>query len=437
MRRVLVGCVVAWAGLVSGGKCAGGEADDLLARARKAQTGSTDTDRADAVVQFQVTLSLDGHKVRFDGECVARAGECDRLTLTVQYDGSAVKFTALGTRDGVRHCTKAGGGNVPWYSLHLESGRFLDSLRDAARAPLLHGSADSQLLFSEKIGGRAAVGFNFRPPREEPAWRYYFDRETGVLLKAALRREGRQGFREEFVYTGHSETTAGAADGRTLESAGIEADPVAVADFLRKQTADPARAERIKALMVKLGHDDFVVREQATKDLVALGRPALPPLERATKSNDPEVARRAEIAVDLIRARLTNETMSAAVRVLTRGQPAGTTAVLLDLLPAADPEVAGEIRAALAALARRGGKTDAALEKAVRDPDEVKRRAAETALGTDGGKYLNQPGRRLYPGPCKFPAKVVISVSGNPTAEVEFVGVQFFNRLDDRVFAKP
>lgn len=50
---------------------------------------------------------------------------------------------------------------------------------------------------------------------------------------------------------------------------------------------------KIDMALKDLGHDLHARREAATKELVAVGLPAMPTLERAMKSGDPEVARRA------------------------------------------------------------------------------------------------------------------------------------------------
>jgi hypothetical protein len=61
-------------------------------------------------------------------------------------------------------------------------------------------------------------------------------------------------------------------------------------------------SERIDKLVQKLGAEDYATREQAQKDLTALGRPALPALEKAAKeSTDAEVRARAAEAATTIR----------------------------------------------------------------------------------------------------------------------------------------
>ena len=57
---------------------------------------------------------------------------------------------------------------------------------------------------------------------------------------------------------------------------------------------DPAIAQEIAALVKRLGDDDWSARESASKSLREIGASAKPQLESAAKSNDPEIAARAE-----------------------------------------------------------------------------------------------------------------------------------------------
>src|SRR5690606_5677502 len=70
--------------------------------------------------------------------------------------------------------------------------------------------------------------------------------------------------------------------------------PVALAQDGGKQPA-PAEAldARVERLVRQLGDRAYERREQAQRELVAIGRPALPALREAAKSQDPEVASRA------------------------------------------------------------------------------------------------------------------------------------------------
>src|SRR5437764_11760888 len=55
--------------------------------------------------------------------------------------------------------------------------------------------------------------------------------------------------------------------------------------------------KEIDRLVKQLGDDDFKKREAATKRLTAIGEPALDALQKATTSDDPEVALRAKYIV--------------------------------------------------------------------------------------------------------------------------------------------
>src|SRR5688572_23900948 len=83
----------------------------------------------------------------------------------------------------------------------------------------------------------------------------------------------------------------GAAD----EKPGVKLDPAAV-----------------RKLVEQLGSTDFATRHRATQELSKLEE-APEALREATKSNDPEVRRRAQTAVDVIAARAENKAFKALV----------------------------------------------------------------------------------------------------------------------------
>jgi uncharacterized protein (TIGR03067 family) len=64
---------------------------------------------------------------------------------------------------------------------------------------------------------------------------------------------------------------------------------------LRGDPAKQGEQDRIARLIKQLGDDRFATREAASRELVAIGKPALPALRRAAaSSDDPEMRRRAE-----------------------------------------------------------------------------------------------------------------------------------------------
>lgn len=58
---------------------------------------------------------------------------------------------------------------------------------------------------------------------------------------------------------------------------------------------------KIEKLVARLGAEVWKDRELATRELIKIGKPAIPALEKAAKSEDPEVRIRARGALDLIR----------------------------------------------------------------------------------------------------------------------------------------
>ena len=59
------------------------------------------------------------------------------------------------------------------------------------------------------------------------------------------------------------------------------------------------------------------------------------------------------------------------------------------------------------------------------------------ALGRDGGAFEKQPGRRLLLSGIKHPMKVIGYRDGKKILEWEVTELQYFNKLDDSVFARP
>jgi len=77
--------------------------------------------------------------------------------------------------------------------------------------------------------------------------------------------------------------------------------------------ADPAAGRRIDDLIDQLGDHDWEVRDQATRDLIKLGKPALQKLLAATRSTDAEVKWRADHILREIRDRSPSSAITAAV----------------------------------------------------------------------------------------------------------------------------
>ena len=124
---------------------------------------------------------------------------------------------------------------------------------------------------------------------------------------------------------------------------------------------DEARATAIKKLIQQLGDDRFAVRENAHAALIAIGRPALPALLEARKSEDIEVRHRAEVILEAIRTSLP---------------------VLLENLKDKDVRVRADAAETLERLGAQAKPAVTALTEALKDKEAAVREAAISALLT-------------------------------------------------------
>jgi hypothetical protein len=291
-----------------------------------------------------------------------------------------------------------------------------------------------------KVEGKAAasvkVSFKGRPDVH-----LFFEKSTGLLIKSEYRRK-EAGSQQEAVhaeiFSDYREVNPARADEQALTAAKVPTDDKSLLEFLRKRTLADGERDKIKMLIRKLGDSSFQVREKAKDDLIALKETAAPFLGEALKDPDTEIATRAKECLEKI-GKVPDDTLSSPViRLLSLRKPAGTAEVLLAYLPSApDETVAQEVRTALAAAALRDGKPDKVLVDALQDKHPLRRAAAAYALGRDGGTIKERPGQRLLLPGIKRPTKSVQFRDGKKVLEWELVEVQFFNKLDDSVFAKP
>jgi hypothetical protein len=295
------------------------------------------------------------------------------------------------------------------------------------------------LLDDTRVNGRPVRGVKVSY-KGQPDTHLYFDKESGFLVKYAYRAKKTGDMQEalhETVLSDYREPDLASADETILREARIEADGPALLAFIRKQTPNPELLDKARALIGKLGDDNFAAREQASKDLLTMGAVAIPLLRDAARGEDREVARRARECLRQIGSEGDKKTVGAAVRLLGLRKPAGTADVLLRYLPGADAELAADVRAILFALAQTDGRPDPVLVRALEDKDPARRAAAAAALGKDGGAYARRPGRRLFFGLPKIACKHKGWLDGKLHMELETFDHQFFNAFDDKVFARP
>ncbi|HEY7155930.1 MAG TPA: hypothetical protein VH575_18345 [Gemmataceae bacterium] len=316
--------------------------------------------------------------------------------------------------------------------------KYVDQV--TALAPLLADKGFTLApLAGIKVNSRPAAGLKVSC-KGQPDISLYFDNETSLLIKYAYRAK-RSGEKKEVLHetilSDYREPDLASADEKVLHAAKMDVTGPALLEFVRKQTPSKKALERVRLLIGKLGDEAFRVREQASKDLVAAGPVAIPLLREATKNKDAEVVRRARECLRQLGEQSGKAPVSAAVRLLALRRPEGAAETLLNYLPAADADVANEVRAALFTLAHADGKPDPVLVEALRDKDQRRRAAAAAALGEDGGSYARQPGRRVIPRPFKIARKRVSYVDGKLDVEIETTEQQFFNAFEDKLFAKP
>jgi uncharacterized protein (TIGR03067 family) len=79
---------------------------------------------------------------------------------------------------------------------------------------------------------------------------------------------------------------------------------LAVAGVLPGGPGGEGETDRVARLVKQLGHKDFAKREAATRELDALGEPAVAALRKALSDGDPEVRRRAERVLATVTGRL-------------------------------------------------------------------------------------------------------------------------------------
>jgi HEAT repeat protein len=176
------------------------------------------------------------------------------------------------------------------------------------------------------------------------------------------------------------------------------ADGPALIDELKKRTPSDADREKVLALIAKLGDKEAAVRDKAMADLVTLGAEAAP-LLRQTQANaehDAKLAEAAQKCLSQIDPESAPPLPAVAARLLALRRPAGAAEAVLAYLPSAeDDQSAGELRAALTALAVKDGKADAAVVKALEDKSALRRAAAAEALAFAGATDQRDAVRKL------------------------------------------
>lgn len=157
--------------------------------------------------------------------------------------------------------------------------------------------------------------------------------------------------------------------------------PQALLEEVRKRTLPELDRVKVQKLIEQLGDEKFGARERATAELKALGKLAAPLLSVAARSRDLEVSRRSGSLLQDLDKSDAQPLNPAVCRLLGLRKPAGATEVLLAFLPMIDHDtLAGEVQAALGALATVNGQANDALLRALEDSQPLRRAAAGEAF---------------------------------------------------------
>lgn len=420
----------------------------VIARAVEVLGGEERLARGAAVQTKMKGLVHDfgGGSITFQGDVWSQVGVGQKFSIKIELPGVGLPTVTQVVRDG-KGWKEMNGEVSDMTEQELAESRhssYLDGMPGLVH--LLRDKAYTMTLEEEtKIEGKPATPVLVRA-KGKPDVTLFFDKESGLLVKQSYREKDAAAGKEtleEIYFSDYRLPDITAADEKRLKGAGVATDATGLVGFLKKQKPDSVDAERIKKLIQQLGDDDFDVREKATEEVVKLGATAVPFLKQATKDSDAERSRRAEECLKRIGTTTGGEPKGdlivAAVRLVGYRKPEGATDVLLGMVPAAanDPELQAEVYAALAAVALKDGKPDAALKTALESKDDRLRAAAEAVVGEDGGKWKKQAGRRLFHGDVKVPMKALLFKDGKKYFEREIITQQYFNRFDEAIWAKP
>jgi HEAT repeat protein len=158
----------------------------------------------------------------------------------------------------------------------------------------------------------------------------------------------------------------------------LDTEGPALLQELKKRTLEPAALIRANSAIEKLGDDSFEVRQQAEKDLEALGPRALPLLRKAASSGDLEVRTRAQKLLGAIKPEAPLSPVT--LRLVGLRKPKGAAGALLAYLPFTEDGLGDDVQRALNAVAYVGGKPAPDVLAALKDQAGARRAAAAVAL---------------------------------------------------------
>ena len=199
----------------------------------------------------------------------------------------------------------------------------------------------------------------------------------------------------------------GAEQVKILKEAGIAADGPSLIKYFQARTPSAGDQARYAELVRALGDKRFSVREKATRDLIAIGEPALPFLKKALKDGDLEMTRRAAGCIRAIERVPFATLTAAAAHLLALRRPDGAAEVLLAYLPFADWDAVGDnLLEALQVVGLKGKAPKLvplpSIVNAIKDKESRRRAAAAHVLG-----HADPAHRKQLAGPLADPDPLV------------------------------
>jgi hypothetical protein len=205
---------------------------------------------------------------------------------------------------------------------------------------------------------------------------------------------------------------------RALRKAGATTDDAGLLKFIRARTLNEEQRKGLADKVRALGASEYAERENASRELVTLGRIALPYLRPAIKDPDLEIARRARRCVERIQRSPDPALPALAALLVQARRPPGAVPVLLAYLPNVENE-AGEDTwlDALRTVGWRAERAEPALLAALKDPRALYRAAAAHVLGRGEDAAVR---RRVAP------------LLADPDARVRFESAAALARFGDK-----
>jgi hypothetical protein len=331
----------------------------------------------------------------------------------------------------------------------LRLGSYKDHLRDLLIGLLHDKTAEFTARPETVVHHKPALGLHYES-KQYGAMDLYFDKASHFLVKMAY-ADHSQGLRvgkarerqvailiDRYRTPDYEKTSA-----QMLKAAGRATDDRALVSLLRQQVIDEKSRKHLQALIEDLGDDEFDRREKATAELIRIGLPALPYVQKASKDSDPEVKRRALRCLKEIdspgKREALRDALLADLQLLALRKPKDAAEALLAYLPqvTSDEWLKVEVLNALEAVAVRQGRPDPAVTAALNSSDRLQRQTALGLLGRDGGVLARRTCRRVWVEGVKIPTQFTWLIDDEKNTSWEIPEFRFYNAFDKSVFKEP